>query len=47
LCTPTGAALLKHFASAFGDMPLMQVKKIGYGMGTKDFKTANWFSPVQ
>jgi len=41
LCTPTGAALLKHFASAFGDMPLMQVKKIGYGMGTKDFKTAN------
>jgi uncharacterized protein (DUF111 family) len=23
LCTPTGAALLKHFATKFGDMPVM------------------------
>ncbi|MGN0162804.1 MAG: nickel pincer cofactor biosynthesis protein LarC [Candidatus Ornithomonoglobus sp.] len=41
LCTPTGAALLKHFADSFGEMPVMRVKGIGYGMGTKDFDTAN------
>ena len=41
LCTPTGAALLKHFATAFIEMPPMSVKKIGYGMGTKDFEAAN------
>ena len=41
LCTPTGAALLKHFATAFADMPVMKTKAIGYGMGKKDFETAN------
>ena len=41
LCTPTGAALLKHFATEFGEMPVMRVSTIGYGMGKKDFKTAN------
>jgi len=41
LCTPTGAALLKHFADSFGPMPMMQVNKIGYGMGTKDFEATN------
>ena len=41
LCTPTGAALLKHFADSFGDMPVMTVQKIGYGMGKKDFEAAN------
>lgn len=41
LCTPTGAALLKHFASRFGDMPVMTVQTIGYGMGKKDFEAAN------
>lgn len=41
LCTPTGAALLKHFAHQFGNMPVMAVKKIGYGMGNKDFECAN------
>lgn len=41
LCTPTGAALLKHFASKFGDMPLMSTTSIGYGMGKKDFPVAN------
>ena len=41
LCTPTGAALLKHFVSTFGDMPRMRVEQIGYGMGTKEFETAN------
>lgn len=41
LCTPTGAALLKHFVRRFGPMPAMRVNAIGYGMGTKDFDTAN------
>ena len=41
LCTPTGAALLKHFVCSFGDMPRMTVDAIGYGMGKKDFERAN------
>lgn len=41
LCTPTGAALLKHFATHFGDMPTMTLQATGYGMGKKDFQTAN------
>lgn len=41
LCTPTGAALLKHFATRFGDMPIMKTTAIGYGMGKKDFDAAN------
>lgn len=41
LCTPTGAALLKYFASDFRELPVMRVSKIGYGMGTKDFDEAN------
>ena len=41
LCTPTGAALLKYFASKFSNMPPMTIVKIGYGMGKKDFEAAN------
>lgn len=41
LCTPTGAALLKYFATDFGDMPTMRVQSVGYGMGKKDFEAAN------
>ena len=41
LCTPTGAALLKHFADSFGEMPVMRTSAIGYGMGQKDFPAAN------
>lgn len=41
LCTPTGAALLKHFATEFGNMPIMTTERIGYGMGKKDFERAN------
>ena len=41
LCTPTGAALLKHFVTRFGDRPVMTVEAIGYGMGKKDFEQAN------
>ncbi len=41
LCTPTGAALLKHFANRFGPMPLMKVRAVGCGMGKKVFPAAN------
>lgn len=41
LCTPTGAALLKHFVTRFDQMPLMTLASTGYGMGTKDFPAAN------
>lgn len=41
LCTPTGAALLKHFVHDFGAMPVMQLERTGYGMGKKDFPMAN------
>lgn len=41
LCTPTGAALLKYFVKEFGPMPVMKLKKTGYGMGKKDFAMAN------
>ncbi|MBQ5316611.1 MAG: nickel pincer cofactor biosynthesis protein LarC [Oscillospiraceae bacterium] len=41
LCTPTGAALLKHFVKNFGDMPVLRIFASGYGMGTKDFEQAN------
>ena len=41
LCTPTGAALLKHFATRFGEMPVLRTSAIGYGMGKKDFPAAN------
>ena len=41
LLTPTGAALLKHFATGFGSRPVMAIDKTGYGMGKKDFSKAN------
>lgn len=41
LCTPTGAALLKHFVSRFEPMPVMAADAVGYGMGTKEFERAN------
>mgnify|MGYP000971015477 FL=1 len=41
LCTPTGAALLRHFADEFGSRPVMVTDTIGYGMGNKDFSIAN------
>ncbi|MDR0498115.1 MAG: nickel pincer cofactor biosynthesis protein LarC [Holophagales bacterium] len=41
LCTPTGAAILKHFVSKFGAMPVLTISKTGYGMGRKNFESAN------
>lgn len=41
LCTPTGAALLREFASSFGSMPAMVTENVGIGVGTKQFEQAN------
>jgi hypothetical protein len=41
LCTPTGAALLRHFVTDFGPQPAMTVEQIGYGIGSKEFSRAN------
>lgn len=41
LCTPTGAALLREFASSFGPMPAMVPEKTGVGVGMKQFEQAN------
>ncbi len=37
LTTPTGAAILATLADGFGPVPDMQISRIGYGAGTKDF----------
>lgn len=41
LCTPTGAALLRHFGQKFGPMPAMRTGLIGVGIGEKCFAAAN------
>lgn len=41
LCTPTGAALLRHFVKRFAPLPLMRVTATGFGAGKKDFVRAN------
>ena len=41
LCTPTGAALLRHFVQEFGPMPTLTVQQVGIGTGQKDFPQAN------
>lgn len=41
LCTPTGAAILKHYVTRFFSMPPISTESIGYGMGQKDFEIAN------
>ncbi len=37
LCTPTGAALIRHCVTEYGVMPAMAVERIGSGFGTKKF----------
>ena len=46
LCTPTGAALARYFAFDFTSQPVMTVKKIGYGMGEKDFPQGNFVRAI-
>lgn len=38
LLTPTGAAVLKHFAQDFSKEFQMQITAVGYGFGTKEFE---------
>jgi uncharacterized protein (TIGR00299 family) protein len=41
LVTPTGAAILTTLIESFGDIPLMRVKQIGYGAGTRELPIPN------
>ena len=41
LVTPTGAAIITTLAEKFGEMPPMNLEKIGYGAGTKDLSQPN------
>lgn len=41
LCTPTGAAIVKHFVQKFQPLPLMKTEAVGCGLGSKDFAVAN------
>ncbi len=41
LCTPTGAALVGHFAGEYAKMPAGKFLAVGYGMGKKNFAVLN------
>lgn len=41
LVTPTGAALLVELADAWGPMPAMTLREVGYGAGTRDLVIPN------
>ncbi len=40
LTTPTGAAIIKELTCSYGDIPRMDIARIGVGAGNSDFK--NW-----
>jgi len=37
LVTPTGAAIVTHFAASYGPPPPMLIERVGYGAGARDF----------
>ena len=43
LVTPTGAAIVKALSRSYGEIPLMEIQKIGYGLGKRDFEIPNAF----
>ena len=40
MCTPTGAALIRHFATEFGHMPEMTLEAVGCGLGSREYPGA-------
>lgn len=40
-CTPTGAAILRHFVKKFEQMPVMQLETVGYGFGKREYERLN------
>ena len=38
-CTPTGAAMIKHFTSVHGNRPSMSILRKGYGLGNRKLRT--------
>lgn len=41
LVTPTGAAIIAELASEYGVMPAMNIKRIGWGCGSKELRIPN------
>lgn len=41
LCSPIGAAIIKHFATGFGPMPTMAVISSGFGLSLKESESPN------
>lgn len=41
LTTPTGAAIIKTYASEFGPLPAVNVEKVGYGAGAQELDIPN------
>ena len=37
MCTPTGAALLRHFSKGFGALPAMTTEALGIGLGSRNY----------
>lgn len=41
LTTPTGAAIIAHYATSYTSLPVMKINSIGYGAGSRDLEIPN------